>query len=86
MVLFIPIGAVAGWRRDRTITACLVGFALPTAAVLAVTTGNVGTLLRLRGLVTPYVVWFAVLGALGVAEWLLSRSVSPGTRPAEAVS
>jgi len=77
---------VVGWHRDPTITACLIGFALPTAAVLAVTTGNVGTLLRLRGLVTPYVVWFAVLGALGVAEWLLSRSASPGIRRLEAVS
>jgi len=86
MVLLIPIGVVVGWHRDPTITACLIGFALPTAAVLAVTTGNVGTLLRLRGLVTPYVVWFAVLGALGVAEWLLSRSASPGIRRLEAVS
>src|ERR1043165_4759905 len=46
IVVFLPIGAVAGWRRDPTVTACFIGFALPTAAVLAVTTGNVGTLLR----------------------------------------
>jgi hypothetical protein len=83
MVLFVPIGAAAGWRRDPTITACLIGFALPTAVVLAVTTGNVGTLLRLRGLVTPYLLWFAVLGALSVMEWLLMRSKSPAMEPAE---
>lgn len=86
IVLFIPIGAVAGWRRDPSITACLIGFALPTAAVLAVTTGNVGTLLRLRGLVTPYLIWFAVLGALTVAEWLLSRSASRPLAHAEATT
>ena len=74
IVLFLPIGAVVGWQRDATITACLLGFALPTAAVLAVTTGNVGTLLRLRGLVTPYLLWFAVLGGLAVSEWLLTRA------------
>ena len=74
IVGLVPIGAIAGWRRDPTITACLIGFALPTAAVLAVTTGNVGTLLRLRGLVTPYLIWFAALGALVVCEWLLTRS------------
>lgn len=71
MVLFAPIGVVAGWRRDRKLTALLLGFILPTAAALAVTNGNVGTLLRLRGLVTPYLIWIAVLGALSVAEYLL---------------
>jgi hypothetical protein len=86
MVLFVPIGAVAAWRRDATITACLLGFALPTAAVLAVTTGNVGTLLRLRGLVTPYLVWFAVLGALTACEWLLTRPMPGAVRHAEAMS
>lgn len=86
MVLCVPIGVVAGWRRDPTITACLVGFALPTAAVLAVTTGNVGTLLRLRGLVTPYLLWFAVLGALETYEWLLLRSRPAILSRAEAMS
>jgi hypothetical protein len=86
IVVFAPIGAVVGWQRDATITACLLGFALPTAAVLAVTTGNVGTLLRLRGLVTPYLLWFAVLGGLAVSEWLLTRARASALRPAEAVS
>lgn len=86
MIVFIPIGAVAGWRRDPAITTLLIGFALPTAAVLAVTTGNVGTLLRLRGLVTPYLIWFAVLGAFTVAERLLMRSTAPAGAPAEAMS
>ena len=86
MILLVPIGAVAGWRRDATITACLIGFALPTAAVLAVTTGNVGTLLRLRGLVTPYLVWFGVLGVLTVAERLVTRSRAAAPGPAEALS
>jgi hypothetical protein len=86
MMACVPIGVVAGWRRDATITACLIGFALPTAAVLAVTTGNVGTLLRLRGLVTPYLVWFGVLGALTVCERLLARTRATAVRPAEALS
>jgi hypothetical protein len=54
--------------------------------VLAVTTGNVGTLLRLRGLVTPYLVWFAALGALTAMEWVLSRSKVTAVRQAEAMS
>jgi hypothetical protein len=72
MVAFAPIGVVAGWRRNPRLTALLVGFILPTAAALAVTNGNVGTLLRLRGLVTPYLVWIGVLGVLSVAEYLLT--------------
>jgi hypothetical protein len=49
----------------------LVGYALPTAIALALTNGNIGTLLRLRGLVVPYFLWisavgfFAALGTLG---------------------
>src|SRR4029453_9029045 len=46
IVVFAPIGAVAGWRRDPLITCLLIGFVLPTAMALAVTNGNVGTLLR----------------------------------------
>jgi hypothetical protein len=71
MLLLLPIGAVAGWRRDPLVTCLLLGFALPTAAVLALTNGNVGTLLRLRGLVTPYLVW---VSAVGLCAWLATRA------------
>jgi hypothetical protein len=63
IALVVP-GIVAGWRRNRVVTATLVGYAVPTAVALALTNGNVGTLLRLRGLVLPSLVW---IGALGFA-------------------
>lgn len=81
IVVLAPIGTAAGWRRDRTITALLIGFVLPTAIALAMTNGNVGTLLRLRGLVTPYLIWLAALGALTVGERLLERRPSPALTP-----
>ncbi len=84
IVVFAPIGAVAGWRRDRLVTSLLIGFVLPTAAALAVTNGNVGTLLRLRGLVSPYLIWIGVLGALSVAEYLLSRHAAAAPETAGA--
>ncbi len=62
LLALLPFGLVAGWRRDALVTAILIGFVLPTAAALAFTNGNVGTLLRLRGLVTPYLAWISVLG------------------------
>jgi hypothetical protein len=62
----VVVGALAGlvpaWRRDPLLTSLLVAAVLPTAAVVALTTGNVGTLVRLRGLVTPFLVWLAALG------------------------
>ena len=84
IVVFTPIGIVAGWRRDRFVTALLIGFVVPTAAALAITNGNVGTLLRLRGLVSPYLMWLAVLGGLATAESLLQRREA--TRVAEALT
>jgi hypothetical protein len=70
LVLGIPAGALAGWRRDSMTTAILVGFVVPTAAVLAMTNGNVGTLVRLRDLVVPYLVWISVLGYCVAIEQL----------------
>ncbi len=69
---FLPAGLVAGWRRDPWLTSLLIGYALPTAAVLALTNGNVGTLLRMRGLVMPYMLWLSVAGALAVANALVA--------------
>ena len=68
----VPFGLAAGWRRDPLVTAVLIGFVLPTALVLAFTNGNVGTLLRLRGLVTPYLIWIGVLGMCVIGEALVA--------------
>lgn len=69
----VPFGLMAGWQRDPLVTAVLLGFILPTALVLAFTNGNVGTLLRLRGLVTPYLMWVGMLGLCVVGEALAAR-------------
>ena len=72
IVLLTPVGVVAGWKRDPLVTSLLVGLAVTAAAVLAVSTGNVGTLLRLRGLVTPYVIWLAALGLCALGDLLVA--------------
>ena len=76
-LILLPIGMVAGWKRDPLITSLLIGFILPTAAVLAVTNGNVGTLLRMRGLVTPYMIWLSALGLIAVVDALAARRPWP---------
>lgn len=70
LIAALPFGIVAGWRIDPLATALFCGFAIPTAAVIAVTNGNVGTLLRLRGLVTPYLAWVSAVGFCVIGEWL----------------
>lgn len=77
IVLLTPVGVVAGWKRDPIVTSLLIGFAVTAAAVLAVSTGNVGTLLRLRGLVTPYLIWLAALGLCAIAESAVATRVPP---------
>lgn len=73
LLAMLPLGVVVGWRHDPWATCVLVGLAVPAAVALALTTGNVGTLLRFRGLVTPYFVWLSALGLCAAAEWLLAR-------------
>jgi hypothetical protein len=87
LLLLLPFGIAEGWRRDAWTTAMVIGFITPTAVALAMTNGNVGTLLRLRGLVTPYLAWISMLGLCVVANrccaaWYQTR---PGRMWDEAV-
>ncbi len=86
MIVALPFGVVAGWRVNPLLTALLLGLAIPTAAVVAVTNGNIGTLLRMRGLVIPYVVWLSAMGLCVIGERIaggqMIRRVSLSERPA----
>lgn len=72
------IGFVAGLRRDRLFTCLLAAAIVPTALVVALTNGNVGTLIRFRGLVWPYVLTLSALGAFTVLRRLLSHTDTAG--------
>jgi hypothetical protein len=74
LVVLLPIGFVAGYRRDSLVTCMLAGYVAPTALALALTNGNVGTLLRLRGLVVPYLAWIALAGACAALGTLVQRN------------
>ena len=55
LLWYVIVALLAGWPRRRleprsARDALLAGYRLPTAAALALTNGNVGTLLRLRGI------------------------------------
>jgi hypothetical protein len=63
MVLLLPIGVVAGLRRDIVLTAMLVMHAAGAIVLVSLISGNIGTLIRHRSLAVVYLVWLAALGA-----------------------
>ena len=76
VVLLLPAGLIASCRRDPMLSGLLFGTALVSIVAIALTSGNVGTLVRHRSLAIPYLVF---LSAVGVCE-LLSRAASPFTK------
>jgi len=78
LVLLLPIGVVAGWKRDPASIAVLVGYLVPTSIVIALTNGNVGTIVRLRGMVMIIVVWVSAIGACAALEYVLQRAEREG--------
>jgi hypothetical protein len=73
ILLLLPVGAVAGFRRDPVMTSLLVSHGLAAAAMVALTGGNIGTLIRHRGLTLPYFSGLALVGAVHVIAWSVRR-------------
>jgi len=72
LVVAAIVGLRPAWRRDSLLLSLLVGYVLPIAAVLALINGNVGTLVRLRGLVIPFLLWVAALGCAVMLQRLIA--------------
>ena len=77
LIALLPIGVWVGLRRDALITSILTAHAMAAALMVALTGGNVGTLVRHRGLALPYVVWLSALGGVEVTRILLARARTP---------
>jgi hypothetical protein len=63
LAALVPVGVLFGFRRHAALTGLLLAHALLIAAAAAFTDGNVGTLVRHRGLALPYLVWLSGVGA-----------------------
>jgi hypothetical protein len=63
LALLVPIGLVASFQRDAVLSSLLIAHAGLAAGASALTDGNVGTLVRHRGLALPYLVWLSAVGA-----------------------
>jgi len=62
LVLLLPAGLIASFRRDAMLTGLLFGTALVSIVAVALTSGNVGTLVRHRSLAIPYLVFLSLAG------------------------
>ena len=82
MVFFAAIGVVAGLRRDPLVTCLLCGVTAAGALAIGLNSGNIGTLVRHRDTVVPFVVWLSALGAVTTASNWMSRA-TPGTLDSE---
>jgi hypothetical protein len=74
MALMLPFGVIAGMRHDRVMTSLLMAHALVAIALVALTSGNIGTLIRHRSLALPYLVWLSALGAHQCVRLYLDRN------------
>jgi hypothetical protein len=78
VLILAPAGAIAAARRNRIAASLLVAYLVPTAVVVAMTTGNVGTLIRHRTLIVPFVVWLGALGLASLAQRVMrQQEVAP---------
>lgn len=77
VVGFAGVGVVAGLRRDVLLTCMLVGLSAVGAVIVALNSGNIGSLVRFRDTIVPFVVWLSALGALSsVSEFVSRRTAS----------
>ncbi len=77
MVPLALVGVVAGLRRDVLVTLLLVSCIVVAAVPIGLSNGNVGTLVRHRDTVVPFIVWLSGLGVVSLAGWLASRRRLP---------
>ncbi len=73
MCLAAAAGFVLGMQRAPWLTCVLAGSALAGLLIIAPNSGNVGTLMRHRDLIVPFVLWLGGLGVVGIAEAMRGR-------------
>jgi hypothetical protein len=81
LVLCAPFGVLAGWRRDPLLTSLLVAHAIVIIAMVALSGGNIGTLIRHRGLALPYLAWLSSLGAIDLLRRVAAGAEARNPRP-----
>lgn len=73
LLILACVGVFAGLRRDALVTCMLACLFMAGCLIVALTNGNIGTLVRFRDLVVPCVVWLSALGATSLASSMMLR-------------
>lgn len=76
LIVLVPVGAIEGLRRDPVLTVILLAHAAAIVMMVALTSGNIGTLIRHRGSSLTYLVWLSMLGATALLARALPREVA----------
>jgi hypothetical protein len=63
LVALVPFGFYAGLKRDVVVTCMLAAHAAAAMGIVALSSGNIGTLIRHRSLALLYLVWLSAVGA-----------------------
>ena len=63
VALLLPFGFYAALKRDIVVTCMLAAHATAAIAIVALSSGNIGTLIRHRSLAMPYLIWLSATGA-----------------------
>ena len=85
LVLLLPVGVICSFQRDAMITGLLAGCALALIVAVAMTSGNVGTLVRHRSLAVPYLLWLSLAGLCELLSRARARGAAPALSKAEPV-
>jgi len=80
IAIMLPFGCYAALRRDVLVTAMLAAHAAAAMAIVALSSGNIGTLIRHRSLVFPYVIWLAAAGVHECVRLLASARAAQSER------
>jgi hypothetical protein len=73
LVALAVVGVWSGFRVDVYATCVLAGTAAVSTGVIALASGNIGTLVRHRSLVLVALQWLSAAGATAVLHWITGR-------------
>lgn len=73
MAILLPFGIHAGCKRDVVLTSMLAAHAGAAVLIVALSSGNIGTLIRHRALALPYLVWLSAVGAHDLIRRVATR-------------
>ncbi len=79
LVALAAFGVMPALRRDRLLAAVLLAHGAAIAGIVALSGGNIGTLIRHRDLSLPYLVWFSMLGAIALLARVVPRRLPEGS-------